>query len=431
MFAPNFRTPRSLQMNVGLQREVFRGTVITVDYLRNIGTRTSLYYDVNHVGDSRYFSSANAIAAIDATAAGVGCASGLTPIASVDCYLHNAAAPTISDFANNGLDSGNVLCAGAPCPGAAFPGVNPNLGSNQMLFPIGRSVYNAVQASWKQNVENPMPGVKRLNFTASYAYSHYGATARDGDFVNSVYDARDPGRFIGPNGLDRTHLLSFGGFFTLPAGFQFSLIGHFDSPLPDDLTLPVSGNPGGIFQTDVTGDGTGDGSATSGSVGDLVPGTKVGAFGRTVSASGLNKLIGSYNATNANQATPAGQVLIQNNLMTLSQLQQLGGVTPVLQPAPTNNVGLGWLKTFDFKISWQYHIKEAATIEPSFGVFNLFNFANFDGPNSFIGGVLDGGTCSANGATYNSCGTNRIGLGTGVFALGAPRSMEFGLRVSF
>lgn len=64
-------------------------------------------------------------------------------------------------------------------------------------------------------------------------------------------------------------------------------------------------------------------------------------------------------------------------------------------------------------------------------MFNLLNFANFDGPNSFIGGTLDGGTCSANGATYNSCGGNRIGLGTGVFALGAPRSLEFGLRVTF
>jgi len=117
--------------------------------------------------------------------------------------------------------------------------------------------------------------------------------------------------------------------------------------------------------------------------------------------------------------------------MSLSQLQQLGGVMPSLQTAPQGNVGLGWLKTFDLKLSWQYHVKEAAVIEPSFGLFNLFNFANFDGPGSFVGGVLDGSTCSVNGATYNSCGTNRIGLGTGVFALGAPRSMEFGLRVTF
>jgi len=296
---------------------------------------------------------------------------------------------------------------------------------------VPTAVYNALQASWKQNIENPIRGIKHLNFTASYAYSHYGASARDGDFVNSVYDARDPGHYIGPNGLDRTHLISFGGFFTLPAGFQFSLIGHFDSPLPVDLTLPVSGNPGGIFQTDFTGDGTGDGSATSGSVGDLLPGTNVGAFGRTVSASGLNRVLQNYNSKYANQATPAGQVLIQNGLFSLSQLQQLGGVLPAVQPAPAHNVGLGWLKTFDFKLSWQYRLKEAATIEPSFGVFNLFNFANFDGPNSFIGGTLDGGTCSVNGATYNSCGANRIGLGTGVFALGAPRSMEFGLRVTF
>jgi hypothetical protein len=30
---------------------------------------------------------------------------------------------------------------------AAFPGINQNVGTNQMLFPIGRSVYNDLQVS--------------------------------------------------------------------------------------------------------------------------------------------------------------------------------------------------------------------------------------------------------------------------------------------
>jgi len=145
MFAPNFQTPRSLQMNVGLQRELFRGTVITVDYLRNIGTRNSLFYDVNRVGDSRFFNLSNAQTAIQATLTNCGVAT--IDQAIVNCptnpqgsgAAYNLPA-TIADFAFNGLDSGNVVCAGGPCPNAAFPGINPNLGSNQMLFPIGHPI---------------------------------------------------------------------------------------------------------------------------------------------------------------------------------------------------------------------------------------------------------------------------------------------------
>src|SRR6266536_2345154 len=38
MFAPGFRTPRSFQFNVGVQRELGRGTVVSADYVRNVST---------------------------------------------------------------------------------------------------------------------------------------------------------------------------------------------------------------------------------------------------------------------------------------------------------------------------------------------------------------------------------------------------------
>ncbi len=77
-------------------------------------------------------------------------------------------------------------------------------------------------------------------------------------------------------GAPRIHgeLLSFGGYMELPMGFQLCLTSHFYSPLPSNTDLPVSGAAGGIFQTDVTGDGTGDGSfGSNGGLGDLLPGT--------------------------------------------------------------------------------------------------------------------------------------------------------------
>src|SRR5208283_1844536 len=117
-----------------------------------------------------------------------------------------------------------------------------------MLFPIGRSVYNGLQMSLKQNMANPFRGVKHINLQVSYSLSRYIATARDNDFSTVATDFDDPTKYIGPTALDRTHQFSFGGFMTLPAGFQFGFAAHFDSPLPANLTLPVSGLPGGIYQ---------------------------------------------------------------------------------------------------------------------------------------------------------------------------------------
>ena len=55
--APSYRSPQSLQMNVGFQRELRPGMVLSVDYLRNVGTHYLLSTDVNHSGDVAYFDS--------------------------------------------------------------------------------------------------------------------------------------------------------------------------------------------------------------------------------------------------------------------------------------------------------------------------------------------------------------------------------------
>jgi hypothetical protein len=48
-----------------------------------------------------------------------------------------------------------------------------------------------------------------------------------------------------------------------------------------------------------------------------------------------------------------------------------------------------------------------------------------------IGGLLTGAPGSVNGTTAADRIDNRVGLGTGVFALGAPRAIEVGLRIDF
>jgi len=305
----------------------------------------------------------------------------------------------------------------------------------QMLQPIGRAVYNGLQTSLKANVNNPVRGIKNLSWQVSYSLSSYIGAAKDGDFINTATDQNNPLRFIGPNALDRKNQISFGGYVDLPWSFRFGAVSHFYSPLPVSLILPTSG--AGIFATDVTGDGSGDGSGVY-PLGDLLPGTNIGAFGRGVSAGTLNQVIGNYNATQANTPTPAGQVLISNGILTLAQLQALQGVQPTLNLAPDGQVGLDWLKTLDLKVSWPKKVTESFTIEPSVAVFNALNFSNFDAPGNTLSGILGGGVGSVNGTTgvpgsmtdRNTAGT-RVGVGSGVFALGSPRVIEFGLRLTF
>jgi hypothetical protein len=346
------------------------------------------------------------------------------------------------DFAQRGLDSADAFCGGSPCglangatgPYAAFPGRNKFLGANQMLFPVGRSQYRGFQMSLKQSAKNPFRGVRSMNMQVSYALSRYEATAQDSDFVSYAESMNNATAYQGPNGLDRHHQISFGGTLELPLSTKLSFLSHFYSPLPLSLRLPTSGNAGGIFVTDVNGDGTGDGSAVSnGGLGDLVPGTKLGDFGRTTSASNINTLIANYNNNHAGAVTPAGQVLITNGLFTQTQLAFLGAVQQPLALAPNGQVGLSWLRTLDLTASWEYKVHDRVTIQPSVSFFNVFNFANFDSPNNPLSGILDGSVGSANGTTAadRAAGNTRIGLGTGVFAQGSPRVMEFGLRITF
>src|SRR5262249_18501457 len=190
--------------------------------------------------------------------------------------------------------------------------------------------------------------------------------------------------------------------------------------------VPTTGNGAGeIFATDFTGDGT---------VGDLLPGTKFGSFMRGVSVGGLANDVNNYNNTIANNPTPAGNLLINDGLFSLAQLQALCGVAPAISPVVPGEVGLTWLKTFDTSLTWagKVNVKDhAISVEPSVSFYNVFNFSNFNIPGNVLTGILLGGPGSVNGTTRADTAAGRGGVGTGVFSLGAPRTIEFGLKLGF
>lgn len=432
MFAPNYKTPRSLQFNVGVQHEIKPGMVVSVDYVRNVTTQLLVSEDLNHTGDVRYFNSAAANYAVDTTNASFGCPPGA---AGVQCAI--AAGATLGSYTGNGLDSQADLgttCANNPY-GCAFGGLNPKAPSLMFLVPAAKSSYNAVDFKFTDQVRNPMKGLRNLNATVSYSvgsFKNCGGQApatvagSDQDFVIGAMDNNHPCTYFGNSLLDRTGQLSFGIVGDLPGNFQVSIISHFDSPLAATFVSANGGTSSGqIYNTDFTGDGTVD---------DPLPGTKLGQFGRGTPASYVNNIISSYNAAYANNPTPAGQALISSGLFSLSQLQGLGAVAGTVPLAPPNQVGMGWLRAFDFKFSWVGkksigdHIFE---LQPSVGFFNIFNFSNFDLPPNTLNGVVNGSAGSINGTTPADRVTNRVGIGTGVYGLGAPRAIEFALQITF
>jgi hypothetical protein len=440
IYAPNYRTPLSYQMNVGVQREIFKNTVVAVDYLRNIGLHTLLAIDNNFVGDSRFLDKAGALAAISATNASFGCP---TAPSGIDCAIKAGA--LIADYAGNGLTTGGGQPVGGPGI-VAFPGKNPNFGTVQLLEPIGRSVYNGLQMTMKSNLKSPVTGVKNLNVQVAYSLSRFISQARDVDFINTPGDNRNPNRVIGPNGLDRKHQLSAGVVMELPFGTRVNFITHLYSALPQNITFTDPGNPEDLFQYDMTGDGL--------SAGKPVPGSNLGSFGRDVKIGDLSKFLADYSSKFGNKITPAGQALVDAGLFTQAQLVALCAVTPSNNPsanclanAPQDNlqlptvvpgaVGNDYFFTFDLRLGWAIkpirHF-ERFQVEPQVGFYNLFNRHNFNGPNGLLAPTLDntpGGTGAINNTTRANLGPRLIGLGTGIFALGAPRSIEFGIKVSF
>ena len=451
---PNFKSPRSIQMNAGVQRELRPGMVFSADYVRNVGLHYLISTDINHSGDVANFDPTLAAGAVTATLAACGSPSVAAAITSCP-GLHTTGGATMSDFSANGLDSANDK-GPFPCPNCAFAANNRNVGAFYEFHSGGRSVYNGLDLKLVQNIQHPFRAVKYLNFQGTYTFSRYvnagsigsGANAAggDADFGSTGLNNRNPLSLTGPGALDRTHQFNFGGYADVPLGFRLGMISHFWSPFAATPTvLPVASatnaGPTGIFTSDFIG---------SGQIGNPLPidqtssscGTmggecnyslyNVGAFMRSIGPEGLTKAVANYNSTiGGTLPTPAGQALINSGLFTLSQLQALGGVATPVSPVVPGQVGLGWLKAFDLEFSWVGHfLHERLTVQPSVNFYNLFNFSNFDSAANALAGQLSGTPGSING-TVQAGRPDRIGAGTGVFAFGAPRTIEWGLKLQF
>ena len=475
LLAPNFRTPRVVHISAGIQHQLGERSMFSFDYVREIGTQFPLGIDTNHVGDAGFLTDGDNInpllntyqaeldainSTLAANPASAGCApatfAGSSSQAAVNCYLSKVSGASITDFARNGLDSSNAFCGPFPCSvlgkqnlshqplQASFGGINPAVGSNVMYFPGGRSQYSGVHLAYHTStVDNPARRVRRLEVSIAYAFSRYRSNIAEpngsgGDYsiLNVAEDYNRPhlGHW-GSSGLDRTHQLTFTPTLDLPHGLRLSMIAHLASPLPLSVSVPQQdggGVAGEIFRSDLTGDST---------VGDLVPQTFLGSTGK-YSTSNVTKMIANYNQSFAGKLTPAGEALVNSNLFTGAELVALGAFSPLIQAPPGHFAEATWLKTMDLRFSRPFQVAERVKLEPNVAIFNVFNWANFGGPGNQLSGILNGapGSSLNNSTSAGNCGNtttfctsrlDRILPGSGTYANGAPRQIEFGVRVIF
>src|SRR5205809_551135 len=433
LLAPNFQTPRSVQMNLGFQKQIRQGTVFSLDYLRSVGTHYLLGWDTNHVGDAAQFQTncqpiaptpvpANCLAVLNAINSTINAntltngicpqttSAGSSSQTAVTCYLANVPGASMVDFANHGLDSGAQFLGGYPAPlfgltpqtGAVFGGVNPAAGRVVTFFPAGRSVYSGLEFSLRSQIGSPFRGAGGTNLQLSYTHASFHSNVPAGqDLLPLAADFNHPTAFFGSSEQDRKHQFSIAAFMDLPRGLRLGFIGRFESPLPQTLYIPSSNLPGEIFRSDVTGDGAFGGQSLTGnnSYGDILPEGNIGSFGHAITAKNLNSTIQSFNSNFAGGLTPAGRDLVAANLLRTDQLQALGATIPNIPSAPPGNVGLSWLRSFDLTLAWPLKLGARFTFEPRVSAFNLFNFANSDVPGDKLGGIVNGGVGEVNGTT--------------------------------
>jgi len=413
----NYKTPYGMQFNIGVQRELKPGLVLSLDYVRNRGVHFNQVRDRNRLGAANTLNVPTAIAAINAT----WCSffpptppNPCTPPSSTSTAIDDVigAKGTISDFADNGLGAGSGV------DGFAFSGQNRNFRGIGIIEPIGLSLYQALQFRLRGDVGRWGP-FKRLTTNVTYALGRFESTGVDQDFLSASAFNDRPTQFFGPANEDRLHQIGFSFLVDLPWGVRVNSGTKIKSGLASSMFLPLTtGGADEIYFSDLDGDGVTE---------DPLTGTNRGSFTTNrVTAGNVNKLINKYNSTVAGTLGPAALALVQAGLFSPGQLTSLGAVLTAVQPAPAGQVNNDWFYNTDIRVSKVVKIRERLTIEPMVECFNLFNIANYARLNT----ILDGGPGDVNGTPKGKEPT-RVGQGSGSFSPGVQRAFQFGIRVSF
>jgi hypothetical protein len=287
----------------------------------------------------------------------------------------------------NGIDYNRWNGVGAPvipaCAGAQKDDLAATCSTGGMFFDttIGRARY----AGLLVRVEKRLAG--RAQFLASYALGSYVGTNGTGTGTTEA----PGGRVFGFNNDDW-----FENYGTLPTDLRHMLnvSGIVELPWRLQLAFKVSANSRPPFAAyignmDFNGDGT---------LNDLLPGTRVNQFGRSLGEDDLERLVAAYNEQWADRPTSGG--LAPRVTLPASYAFNDSFFTQDVRMTRTFTPGAG-------------RVRLLLLVE----VFNLFNTANLVGYGS---NLTSPATFGQPNARFSQ-----------IFGSGGPRAFQLGARVTF
>ncbi|MGA2133609.1 MAG: Plug domain-containing protein [Bryobacteraceae bacterium] len=374
--------PYMQQWNLNVQREISKGTVMSVAYVGSKGTHLSLQRDINQLYPIS--SSQNPYPAGLAMQGPATLPSGVTIPGDCANGTVNGVTPT-----GAALNQFNVACGGDPDFYRPYQGY----GSITSLEPQANSIYNALQVAAHRHVG-------RLSLDLAYTWSHSfddSSDRYDGNFV----DAYNLALTRASSNFDQRQLLNIGYVYDLPIfqnlGLAHTLLGGWQI---SGITTFQTGTPFSVV----------DGLYNAG-VGN---GTGIGSY--------LDQ-VGNANAIPTLSASPAGvygPLLFNPAAFAAPQGLSFGtaGRNSLNNPARTN---------FDMGLFKHFAFTEARGLEFRAEAYNIFNHTQWSGVN---GGTSCFGL-SSDGASAGDAGcyANNNFLRPG----GAhnPRILQLGMKFLF
>jgi hypothetical protein len=408
-----FKIPYSLQFNLGFQRQLKPGTVLSVDYVHNHGIGLPfMQVDYERRRDASTFNADEARVQVASVLGGK----------TVDQWIASNPGKAIGSF---GLMNDVI-----------WPGVTPDFLRAEFVTG-GFALYRAIQVNLRGS--RPAFGlVKDATYLVSYALSRSesASEARNAETTVGqwIRDNRHPNApdYFGPTTLDHTHIFSASGAIATPGGFQLSSLWSFQTARSQLVSIPALTAATGeqaFFATNLKGDG---GSGLSYET--LIPGINAGQLGRGIkSFADLNQAIQAFNQNYAGSLTPYGVALVNAGLFTPGQLRVLGAQVPTIPLAPLNNPN-PWhnLLTADLRLNRPIRLGERFRANPFVDFINVFNHAPADVYPLGAAGILSGRFGSLNFDYANAPpGRGASDLDTLRSRLNATRKIQIGVRMDF
>ena len=401
------RTPYTIQVDVGLQREVRRNLSVSADFVM----RRGVGFGAGQSGFDQMFPDLNLWNRFVPNTYTL-LANGTANLASL---VRNPVIPACTG-------AQNALARSDP---RAFAAISCSNGEIQYGLPGILSNYKALQIKVDKRFSNG------IQFGAAYALSRYIT------WSGRVIDNTNYHKSIGTSTGNPKHRFTASGIWELPKlkggqgwvrailnDYQLSTIVQMATAAP--VSVNISGGNASFGGIGFGGfDLEGDGTFTF-----RLPGTTIGSFGHDIGVDGIRKLVAQYNGT-----IPAPKDTKLSDIPKGSQRDIIGTAFPYIVLPDKFAFGDSFI-SHDVRVTRVIRITENVRLNLIAEGFNIFNIANLTG----FSGTLDQWIRPVTPSAANPTGAGRnpdfnFGQPTGrvnsIFGTGGPRQFQIAARVSF